>query len=848
MTSVQAKVKKIIFYDEKSYYSVLSSEIDKDHYKKILVCVGKIYSPRIGQEYSFNGDYKTGKYGSEFEFESYDTVIPQDIDSFRIYLGSGIIKGIREKTASKIVSYFGDATLDVLNGDIERVREVPGLSEAKANALIESWKNLAEFQAALMFLIGKGISLNLSQKIFHKYGSNTVSVIKDNPYRLIDDINGVGFKIADSVAMKIGIEGKNPFRVRAGILHALNLFKDRENVFAYGRELLPFVCGQEVLGFYDGNGEIPEEYWRLIVSSCEDLIVKNKICLIGGENLGFLSARIYLSKVFHAEYELSKRVLQMSGTVYKEFPDLEEVQRGAALRTGHKIVYDLDQREAIKAALRNKVMVLTGGPGTGKTTVLNGIIQAFINKKFKFALLAPTGKAAKRLHESSGMETKTIHRFLKAQGNGTFEYCKDKKIDNLDAVIVDECSMIDTYLMYSLVSALPDNIRIIFSGDVNQLPSIGCGKVFYDFIHSGKIATVTLNTIHRQSEDSYISINASNLLHGEKMIMNKPNGDFYFKNVEKEHCLEVVLKAVSYYKNVCKMSPSQVQVLAPMRKGLVGVDNLNIELQSFYNPDGAVIPESKRNTQKGDIFLRVGDKVMQTKNNYSLGVFNGEDGIIEYYGDAYGDGVYNKEEGVMSEEEYKKTVLKDAKEYLRKKRNYENDHMNEPEEDCAEDEDDEIDERFTVDEDDETDAIFDYLSLNDEMDEDCNEYNMDKAFIIVRFDDKRIVYEALDFDQLTLAYAITVHKSQGSEYPVVILPFTTDAYVMLYRNLLYTAITRAKKQIVIAGQPKALSMAASKSQTKMRNTSVSDFMQKKRFFYLYQFDGLKVIGKSDEKE
>ncbi len=702
MTKLRGVVEHITYQNPENGWSVMKVKV-KD-YKDLVTLTGSLLDVPVGSVLLCEGQWKVdARYGQQFVVESWEEVMPATIYGIEKYLGSGLVKGIGPAYARAIVSRFGLETLDVIENDIERLLEVPRLGRKRMEKIRESWEKQKDIKEVMVFLQGYGVSTAYAAKIYRQYQKDSIKTVKENPYQLADDIWGIGFKTADSIASKIGYGNSDPRRCRSGILYTLNQLAEEGHVYAEPEQLV--TTAKELL-------QADEEPIRKAVAGmieAKDLIADNDV--------------LYLPPFYHAENGSAKRLTTLlSESLFMAAE--EAVPYGNQPDNG--IVYDEVQQAAIRQALESKVMVLTGGPGTGKTTTTQGIIAAFKSRGMQILLAAPTGRAAKRMTEATGMEAKTIHRLLEYNPMDGYKRNDENPLEG-DVLIVDECSMIDIMLFYNLMKAIPESMRLILVGDIDQLPSVGAGNVLRDIIDSRQIPVVRLTRIFRQAQSSRIVMNAHAINAGQfPNISNGRNTDFFFIKAEDAEAIpqlivslvrERLSKAYGY-------KPKEIQVLTPMQRGNVGAGNLNTELQTALNPSGPALT-------RGGYTFRQGDKVMQIRNNYDKNVFNGDIGFIS---------AVDTSERTLS----------------------------------------------------------------------------------VIYDGRVIEYDVSELDELTLAYAVTIHKSQGSEFPVVVIPVTMKHYVMLQRNLIYTGITRAKKICVLVGTTKALAYAIKQNTVSKRNTKLKE--------------------------
>ncbi len=705
MIKLRCVVEHITYQNEKNGWSVMKVKVKG--YDNLVTLTGSLLDVPVGSVLLVDGDWRVDpKYGQQFVAQSWTEVMPATLYGIEKYLGSGLVKGIGPAYAKAIVSRFGLETIDVIENDIERLLEVPRLGKKRMEKIRDSWEKQKDIKEVMLFLQGHGVSTAFAAKIYRKYEKESIAKVKENPYQLADDIWGIGFKTADSIASKMGYEKNDSRRCRSGILYALNELAEEGHVYAEPEQLV-----EAATKLLEAE-ETPVRQTLTSMMEAKDVISDNDV--------------IYLPPFYHAENGSAKRLQSLLSDTSLFNSDIAaepEAEYGA--KSGD-IVYDEVQQEAIQKALDSKVMVLTGGPGTGKTTTTQGIIAAFKARHMSILLAAPTGRAAKRMTEATGMEAKTIHRLLEYNPMDGYKRNDENPLEG-DALIVDECSMIDILLFYNLMKAIPSNMRLILVGDIDQLPSVGAGNVLRDIIDSQQIPVVRLTRIFRQAQSSRIVMNAHAINAGQfPNIKNGLDTDFFFIN--QEDADEMVKLIIGLVRDRLPKKygypPKEIQVLTPMQRGTVGAGNLNIELQNALNPAGPSLA-------RGGYTFRQGDKVMQIRNNYDKNVFNGDIGYIT--------------------------------------------------------------------------AV------------DTNERTL-----TVTFDSRLVEYDISELDEIVLAYAVTIHKSQGSEFPVVVMPVTMKHFVMLQRNLIYTGITRAKKICVLVGTTKALAYAIKQNTVSKRNTKLKE--------------------------
>lgn len=703
MLKLRCVVERITYQNPENGYSVMRVKVKG--YDDLVTLVGNLLEVPAGSVLLCEGDWKVDKrYGSQFVCQSWEEVMPATVYGIEKYLGSGLVKGIGPKFAQLIVRQFGLETIDVIETDIDRLYEVPGIGKKRVEKIRESWEKQKDIKNVMLFLQGHGVSTAYAAKIYRQYGKESIDLVKENPYRLADDIWGIGFKTADSIAAKMGYEKNDLRRCQSGLIYTLNQLANEGHVYAEEEQLV-----KAALELLEAD-EVPIREALTHMAQTEDLKLEDEA--------------IYLPPFYFAEVGTTNRLLALLRESEQDIFAKEIDVQALSKETG--IEYDEVQLQAIEEAIRSKVMVLTGGPGTGKTTTTQGIIAALKHMGLRILLAAPTGRAAKRMSEATGMEAKTIHRLLEFNPKDGYKRNDENPLEG-DALIVDECSMIDVILMNNLMKAIPSSMRVVFVGDIDQLPSVGAGNVLRDIIESEKIPVIRLTRIFRQAQTSRIVMSAHAINQGHfPDTSNGKQTDFFF--IQQEEPEKVAEDIVNLVKNRLPKAYSQkvsnIQVLTPMQRGVVGAANLNMALQNALNPTQIAL-------NRGGYSFRQGDRVMQLRNNYDKDVFNGDLGYVE-----------------------------------------------------------------SVD--------------------------MEERTLLVNFEERLVEYEASELDELTLAYATTIHKSQGSEYPIVVMPVLMTHYVMLQRNLIYTGITRAKKICVLIGTKKALSFAIRNMSVLKRNTKLKE--------------------------
>ena len=736
---LEGYVEHIVYRNEENGYSVLNLVSEG----KEITVVGSFHYVSEGELLELTGSYTEHPlYGEQFQAESFEMKAPRDVTAIERYLGSGAIKGIGAALAARIVRRFGKETFSILEREPERLSEIKGISERKAREIGEQLEEKRELRQAMMFLQEYGISMNLSVRIYQKYGQEIYRMIKENPYRLADEMEGIGFRTADEIARRVGIRADSDFRIRSGILYAL------QQGAAEGHTCLPLPLlisrTAELLG-----GVPVEAVEKHLMDLCIDRrLVQKQLTGPDGE----LKPFVYASSYYRGELAVAAMLHELKLSF--EILDCEIEGRLQRVEEQACISLDEHQREAVAVALRNGLLILTGGPGTGKTTTINAMIKYFEMEGLDIYLAAPTGRAAKRMTEATGCEAQTIHRMLELSGgpensSGRAMFARNEENPlEADVIIIDEMSMVDLHLMQALLKAVIPGTRLILVGDVNQLPSVGPGSILQDIIRSEAFPVVRLTRIFRQAAQSDIIVNAHKINRGEQVVLDNQSRDFFFlKRQDPNVILRVVLALVQEkMPRYVNAQISDIQVLTPMRKGALGVENLNQVLQRYLNPPS---PDKEEKEHSKGLF-RVGDKVMQIRNNYQL-----EWEVRNRFGMAVdrGLGVFNGDMGIIR-------------------------------------------------------------SINSFGEE-----------LTVEFDEGRMVsYPFKQLEELELAYAITVHKSQGSEYPAVVIPLLTGPKPLMNRNLLYTAVTRARSCVTLVGSAEAFQMMVENETEQKRYTGLSEII------------------------
>jgi exodeoxyribonuclease V alpha subunit len=726
-TKIQGILERITFQNEENGYTV-ARLLEGSKEKEQITVVGFLSGVPVGSTLSLKGSWITdSRYGKQFKLQNYEIVKPNTINGIERYLGSGLIKGIGPAYAARIVARFGLKTLDILENDPDRLNEIEGLGRTRVESIKKAWQEQREIHRIMVFLQGHGISATYAVKIYKTYGRKALAVVKNNPYQLAEDIWGVGFRIADSIALSLGVPVNDPRRARAGLLFALDESAGEGHCFLPRDQLLEQA--EYLLSLTGKSEQFPEQENlysdpALIAEQIESLLRDDKIA-VDGDNVA-------LAPIYFAEKGAAAKLLDLS--IGKPHHNINNVDQAVAWASKKlRLVLAQEQAAAVKMGLSQKVSVITGGPGTGKSTILEALLLVLAQKGITVKLAAPTGRAAKRLSEACGREAKTIHRLLEYDAAlRTFKRNRGNPLE-ADMVIIDESSMMDIILTNSLLKAIAGNAALVLVGDVDQLPSVGPGNVLKDIINSGRIPVTRLQTVFRQGPGSLISLNASRINRGEFLeLLPDYEGDKDFYCIFREEAAEIEKEILGLCSQRLKKRYNfdpvrDIQVLTPMRKGIIGTEHLNSRLQATLNPHETPLDGRLRR-------LLVGDKVMQIRNNYDKDVFNGDLGIVS--------SVDSKEDTVE-----------------------------------------------------------------------------------VNFEGRKVLYESADLGEVVLAYAITVHKSQGSEFPCVIIPLHTTHYPLLQRNLIYTAVTRGKNLVVLVGSKKAINIAIQNDRVVKRYTMLKERLQ-----------------------
>ena len=721
MARIRCVVERITYQSPETGYTVLKTAVKG--YQELIPVVGNMLDVNVGSVLLAEGEWKVdSRYGRQFVAAKWEETLPATVYGIEKYLGSGLIKGVGPRFARRIVRTFGAETLAVIEDTPERLREVEGIGEKRIAMIRESWEKQKEIKNIMLFLQGHDVSTAFAAKIYQAYGADAIRTVKENPYRLADDIWGIGFRTADTIARKLGLKMDSFVRIRAGLLYTLSQLADNGgHVFADQATLVPAAAA--ILSTDEMKMDESLVFMTLDHLAAQGDVITEPLEADLMEDEAPHRA-IYLPPFYYAEIGVAGRLKKILYTPSQVLPEADI----AGLEKRGGIKYDQVQREAIAASLRDKVMVLTGGPGTGKSTTTLGIIQALKAAGLRVALAAPTGRAAKRMTEVTGMEAKTIHRLLEYKPPEGYQRNEEHPIET-DALIIDECSMIDLILMNSLLKAVPAEARLILIGDTNQLPSVGAGNVLKDIIASGVVPVVELKRIFRQAQTSRIVMNAHRINAGAfPEYRNAAGSDFFLilKEAPEETAEEIANLVEKRLPGYFRIAARDIQVLTPMQRGPAGAGSLNQMLQERLNRRNA-----EKCLRRAGYSFRLEDKVMQIRNNYDKDVYNGDIGTVT--------------------------------------------------------------------------AV-----------------SLEGQTITVSFDGREIAYDQTELDELTLAYATTIHKAQGAEYPVVVMPVIYSHFVMLQRNLIYTGITRAKRAVVLVGSKEALSYAIRNEKVSLRNGRLAE--------------------------
>ncbi len=718
-TEITGTVERVIFKSEESGFLVFTLKIGSQDPITVRGSLGQLHQ---GTQVTIKGSWTFHpKFGRQFEALECTTQLPTNAVGIQRYLSSGLIKGIGPKFAERLVKSFGEKTLEIIDKDPQRLLEVGGIGPGRVTSIVNAWQDQKEISRVMVFLRSKDVTPAYAVKIFKAYGNQAIEKMQENPYRLVDDIWGIGFKTADKIALKMGLEPQSIERIKAGILYTIGQATESGNLYISLPELK-----EKAIQALEIDAQQNQE---LLKQALTDLYGQEKVKLLSHNEQHYLS----LPQFYFSEKGIAQKIVRLQEKK-TSLPSLnfDKIYQEIRLPDAHGVELNEDQQRGILCALQNKVTIITGGPGTGKTTLVKKCIQILEKNHIRFRLAAPTGRAAKRMFESTGKNTETLHRLLEfTPGSMGFARNEQNALE-LDFLIVDEASMIDVFLMHAILKALPLNASLLLIGDVDQLPSVGAGNVLHDLIASEKITVVRLTQIFRQAQDSMIVVNAHRVNKGEfpQSPMIGAKKDFsYLKEDRPENIFPLLRSLYSTHLPKLGIKPEHSIVLVPMNRGIVGTQRLNQELQNLLNP---VIEEDKCTIQFGQLY-KIGDRVMQIRNNYEKFVFNGDMGIIS--------------------------------------------------------------------------------SINKTDQE-----------LIISFGDRELVYDFSELNEITLSYAISIHKSQGSEFDVVIIPIFMQHFILLQRNLIYTAITRAKKLCLLVGQARAIAMGIKNNKGTIRLTFLKEFL------------------------
>jgi len=713
---LEGVLERITYQNEENGYTV-AKVLPRGKVQPVTV-VGALAGVQVGESLLLHGNWISHpQYGRQFETRSYLVKLPATLEGIRKYLGSGLIKGVGPATAKKIVDFFGMETLDMLDTAPQRILEVPGIGPSKVGIVAQAWQEQKQIKEIMLFLQSNSVSASLAVKIYKQYGDQSIRVVRETPYQLARDIFGVGFKTADQIARNMGLALDAPERIQTGLLYALGNFSNEGHCYATREQLIA-----QVTPLLD----LPAE---ACLAQVEPLLAQEALV----EDEGAL----YLPPFFHAESGVARKLLKIMHSERSRLPAFHSLNWPLAfdaLDSSSGFQLTDQQKSGVRMALSEKVSILTGGPGTGKSTITGSIIKLLAERRNSVLLAAPTGRAAKRLSETTGLQAKTIHRLLEYKPMERSGFVRDRENPlDADMIIIDETSMVDILLMNHLLNAIESGSHLLLVGDMDQLPSVGAGNVLRDLIESGVIPVVRLDTIFRQAEDSFIIVNAHRINNGEMPQFPKEASDFFlFAEADAQKAADWVVDLVTNrIPNKFGFNPlTDIQVLTPMHRGAAGVSMLNERLQAALNPENP----RKAEVRHGSRVFREGDRVMQIRNDYERQIFNGDQGMIA-------------------------TI--DTEEHL----------------------------------------------------------------VTVNFDERIVSCEPLQLEELVHAYAVSIHKSQGSEFPVVVIPLLMQHYMMLQRNLIYTAVTRARKLVVLVGDRKAVGMAVRNNRIVLRNTRLKERLQ-----------------------
>ncbi len=762
MQELTGYVDHIIYRNADNGYTVMEMVVDE----MLTTIVGVFPAISEGENLLVRGEFVShNTYGEQFKMSSYEVVAPQDRIAMERYLSSGAISGIGPKLAARIVKEFGDDTFRIIEEEPHRLAEVKGISPKKAREISDQLVDAKEIRSAVIYMDRYGISTNMAMKIYGQYGNQIYTILEENPYRLADEVSGIGFKLADEIATRVGIKIDSQFRIKSGIMYVLSQAGASGHTFLYRQKLIDLSC--QVLDVEDTL--VDDEITNLAVE--RRLIVKKEFSENEADDEKYIKEendvenhdpkeQIYSRTSYRVEDNIAGMLLELNVSYKANEADL--LHTISDIEKEESLTLDELQKKAVMEAAKRGFFILTGGPGTGKTTTIKAIISLFERQDYEIYLAAPTGRAAKRMSEATGREARTIHRMLEVNGgmmsddDGPSDVRFERNSENpleCDVIIIDEVSMVDVFLMKALLSAISPGTRLILVGDVHQLPSVGPGNVLNDILSSNIFASVALEKIFRQASGSDIVVNAHKIQQGQHVLLDNKSNDFFFlQRNEADAVISVMLTLIT------KKLPSYVdagvldiQVLTPTRKGLLGVERLNVILQQYLNPPA----ENKKQWEGNNRIIREGDKVMQIKNNYQMEweILGKYEVVVDK-----GLGVFNGDVGMVKEiSDFSKTVT-------------------------------------------------------------------------VEFDDnRRVTYQFKDLDELELAYAVTIHKSQGSEYPAVIIPMLPGPKMLMNRNILYTGITRAKKCVAMVGESNVFFDMIDNASSQRRYTGLKDRLKEQNF-------------------